>query len=1080
MFLLFSVLSFVQLYGQTDNARKTVKGIVIDNSTGSPLIGVMVVAEKNRTIGTITDNDGRFELSLPEGINSLQFTYLGYLTRTIEIKGKSQLQVIMDEDIQQLSEVVVVGYGSQKKETLTGSIAVIDSKKLVETPTANISNMLVGRAPGILSNQASGEAGNDNTTIRIRGVATLNSSGYEPLIVIDGIQSSMSAMNALDANEIEKVSILKDASSTAVYGVKGANGVIIITTKRGNVSAPRINLSYRYGTTELVSKLKLLGSYEYALYRNEAITNDMEPGNYQHLFSEDELWKFRNNRDYTPLEIEAMNLTDEQKTALANSPAMYYGSHDFMEEQFGNLSPQQQYNINVSGGSESMKYFLSVGNYSQKGVFNNADYGGANINSTYDRFNFRSNIDINIFKNLMLSVDFGGQVGTKQGILGSSQDGATSAYGRHKAMLVGILAGTPYAGPGIIDDKLVVAYGAYQNPLSGKGGGGWSPIATILQQPVLKSRTSNLNSTIKLKHDMDYITEGLSVSGTISYNDAYTKGVQTQKYVPTYTAIRNPENPVEILFFGGTITPATISDNVNNSKWNQIYIEGKIDYTRTFDKHAVAGLVLYNAQKTKYPGYEYNVPAGLIGLAGRFTYTYDERYLLEFNMGYNGSENFPEEKRFGFFPAYSLGWIVTNEHFIPKNDFLTWLKIRGSYGEVGNDQIGGRRFLYLPSTWNYANYTSLVYGYYFGASDGTSRDPYYYGSYESTVGNPNVTWERAKKTNVGLDINFFTNRLSFSGDVFQEKRDNILWNLGTVPSVVAATLPPANIGKVSNKGYEIQFGWRDRISDFEYGIGGNVSYAVNKIEYMDEPEYPYEWMNTTGFSIGQYKGFKTSGFYNTWEEANNRPYVSIDGNKVQAGDIRYVDINGDGVIDAEDKVPIGFSNLPRFSFGANIEMSYKGAYISVLFTGSDQGSMPMTDFYILNPFYMTNGAALQFQYDGRWTPEKAEQGIMPTFPRASTRTYSSQNGVMNDLWLRSTRFARLKNLEIGYNFINLGILKKYGLSGIRIFANGSNLYTWCPDLISGYDPEQEDSGGAANGYLYPPTRTYNFGINFQF
>ncbi|MDR1722509.1 MAG: SusC/RagA family TonB-linked outer membrane protein, partial [Tannerella sp.] len=423
MFLLFSVLSFVQLYGQTDNARKTVKGIVIDNSTGSPLIGVMVVAEKNRTIGTITDNDGRFELSLPEGINSLQFTYLGYLTRTIEIKGKSQLQVIMDEDIQQLSEVVVVGYGSQKKETLTGSIAVIDSKKLVETPTANISNMLVGRAPGILSNQASGEAGNDNTTIRIRGVATLNSSGYEPLIVIDGIQSSMSAMNALDANEIEKVSILKDASSTAVYGVKGANGVIIITTKRGNVSAPRINLSYRYGTTELVSKLKLLGSYEYALYRNEAITNDMEPGNYQHLFSEDELWKFRNNRDYTPLEIEAMNLTDEQKTALANSPAMYYGSHDFMEEQFGNLSPQQQYNINVSGGSESMKYFLSVGNYSQKGVFNNADYGGANINSTYDRFNFRSNIDINIFKNLMLSVDFGGQVGTKQGILGSSQDG---------------------------------------------------------------------------------------------------------------------------------------------------------------------------------------------------------------------------------------------------------------------------------------------------------------------------------------------------------------------------------------------------------------------------------------------------------------------------------------------------------------------------------------------------------------------------------------------------------------------------------------------------------------------------------
>ena len=316
----------------------------------------------------------------------------------------------------------------------------------------------------------------------------------------------------------------------------------------------------------------------------------------------------------------------------------------------------------------------------------------------------------------------------------------------------------------------------------------------------------------------------------------------------------------------------------------------------------------------------------------------------------------------------------------------------------------------------------------------------------------------------------FNNNLTVVADYFEERRANILWPLGTVPGIVAAELAPANIGKVHNRGYELSVGWNDRINDFTYGLGVNLAYAKNKIEYMDEPSYPYEWMNTTGFAIGQYKGFRMDGFYNNQQEASNRPYVDLDGNHVRMGDIRYVDIDGDGVINAQDRTPIGYSNLPLYTASSTVSLGYKGLSLSLLFTGSYGGSMPMSSFYILNPFYMVRGNALQFQYDGRWTPEKAEQGITPTFPRASVRNYDSQNGAMNDLWLRSTQFIRLKNAELAYTFQNVGKLRTIGISNVRVFLNGNNLLTWGSKLIDGFDPEQSDTGGASEGYLYPPRK----------
>lgn len=1079
--ILFSVFFAANLLNAQNisEGNVTIQGRIVDEQ-GEPVIGATILAE-NTTIGTLSDSQGNFRLTIPSGVENLTISFLGYVTQQIKVTPGKILHIILVEDQIMLSEVVVVGYGIQKKETVTGSIETVSMKELVQAPVANISNALVGRVPGLTALQSSGEPGDNFSTLRIRGMATLNWGGMEPLVVIDGVQSNFGILNTMDANEIDNISVLKDASATAVYGVRGANGVIIVTTRRGRPGRAQFSFSSNTGVSTLATRLQMLDSYEYALFRNEAIRNDRDPAHYRLLFSDDELWKFQNNRDYTPDEVNNMHgLSDRQKQALLNSPALYYTNKDFFEEQFGDYGSQQQYNFNVAGGTETTKYFASLGYFSQDGVFKPSGYGGSNLNSEFRRWNMRSNFDLDVVRNLKINIGIAGQFANKQGIMGNPQDGdVVGSYARHKAMLVSILGSPPFVGPGIIDGKLVSSFiGAGTNPLESKGGWGFSPVTSLFGLGIMQSQTTNLSSDIRLRHTMDYITPGLSVGGTVSYYDTYTTGKQIWRSVPMYSAMRNPDNPAEIIFIGGTVGPQSVTDNMNNYKWRQFYLEGSLHYDHTFGDHAVTGLLLYNAQRTYHPALLFSVPEGLMGIASRITYNYQERYLAEFNMGYNGSENFPENKRFGFFPAFSGGWVLSNEPFFPKNDYVSFVKFRASYGEVGNDKLAGRRFLYLPSTWS--NDGGWPDGYYFGNSNGSTKDPFYPGAYENVVGNPNVTWERARKTNLSMEINLFKNRLTFVGDIFREKRDNILWYLGTVPDIVAASLPPANIGIVHNRGFELQLGWSDRINDFRYGIRGDVSYAKNTIIFQDEPLYPYEWMNSTGFSLDQYKGWKSDGFYNSAEEAYNRPYSAIDGNKVQAGDLRYIDIDGDGKLDLNDNIPIGYGNHPRVGYSSTIDLGYKGFNLSVLFIGSDQGTFRIRDFYLLNPFYMTQGNALQFQYDGRWTPEKAANSEEITFPRASMRTYSTISGVESDFWIASTRFLRLKNVEISYLFSGDWV-KRVGLSGLRVYANGNNLYTWnSRRLIKGIDPEQQDSGGASQGYVYPMMRIYNFGLQLQF
>ena len=1055
-----------------------VKGTVLDEN-GLPLPGVNILIEGS-AIGTITDIDGRFSIQVPELKSILSFSYLGYVTQKLSVNASRDLKVIMGENSQVLSEVVVVGYGVQKKETVTGAISSISNKEIVKSPVGALSNALVGRVSGLSAIQKSGEPGFEESTIRIRGVGTY-SGDQNPLVVIDGIVRDLSTLNMIDPNDIETINVLKDASATAVYGVRGANGVIIATTKKGVQGKPQISFSANFGYTTPTTLPKLTDSYQFGRLRNEAIQNDgVRQDNL--IFTEDELWKFQNNRDYTPDEVAAMtHLTPAQRENLLNSPALYYTSHDYMSEFFRKSAPQQQYNINVSGGTEKVNYFTSVGFLNQEGLTTDYGYSNAPTSTNNKRTNFRSNFDFNVIKTIEFSIGISGQISNTKIFLNDYNESDQNS--RYRDMLKNIYESTPFAGPGIVDGKLINGF-AGDSPLDPtKGTSGKSPVASLLNKSAGRVTKSTLNTFFKIKHKMDYLTKGLSLRGTLSYDNYFSKTVNENSPIPMYTVMRDPENPTQNLYFGGILG----AEKYEEKAWykeRKLYLEGGIDYDRTFGKHHVTALALITAERLTKPGLLYNVPQGMYGVVGRVTYGYDNRYQAEFNVGYNGSENFAPGKQFGFFPAVSAGWTISQEPFFPKNDWVTWIKVRGSYGQTGNSNIGGKRFLYLPSSWEMQqSYVWPFSGYNFGSTDGSILNPWITGKSEKVVGNPDVTWERKISYNIAAEIRLFRDRLSFTADFFNENRNNILTTLETVPGIVGidvSVLPPVNVGKMSNKGYEMSVSWRDEISDFNYQIGGQVSYARNKIDYMADAPYEYTWMNKTGFSYGQYKAYVNSGFYNSAEEVANHPYNTVDGNCVQAGDLRIIDVNGDGVIDNRDMTPTGYSNVPRCAFSGNLFLEYKGFEISALFTGSLQGTFSMAG-YMISPFAQNKSNALEYMYDGRWTMENYLSGKAISYPRMSLNTTGSQNGPSNSFWYRSTDHVKLKNLEIAYTFKTQKFLSRLKISALRLYFNSNNLLTFGgKDLIEGIDPELSQDEKTTEGVIYPITRVYNFGFKIQF
>ena len=1013
----------------SSDGKDIITGTVYDTEN-VPLIGAFITV-KGENGGTVTNSDGNFELAVSDNA-ILQVSYIGFKSQEIPINRRGNLTIIMQEDSELLDEIVVVGYGKQKKESVTASISTIGTKELVQTPQSNISNMLVGRLPGLIATQRSGAPGEDASDILIRGVSTFTEN-TSPLIMIDGVERS--SFDGLDPNEIETLNILKDASATAVYGVRGANGVILITTRKGKIGAPKISYS---GNTALQCPTALpsyLNSADYATLYNEALRNDSYTNGtvYTPKFSDIDIELYRNG--YDPI---------------------LHPDVDWVEEFLKKVSVRTHHNINVSGGTETVKYFISLGYYDQNGMYKHTKLDeDHDVNPRSTRYNFRTNLDFQITRDLSASMQMSMQVSNVK----SPTNGNNSIW---KVMS----NSNPLNTPGMVDGKVMLV----ENAL-----GVENPWVSLLTWGYHKDLSNNINTTFRLNYDLSRILlKGLSVHGSVAYDNYYYSRKTYGKTYPIWHASRDEANPGNIL-----VVPDNEETNWSvSSSWGKnrkVYLEFGLDWARKFGKHSLTALLLYNQSKYYSPSLAYYVPNAYQGLVGRITYDYGSRYLAEFNMGYNGTENFAKGKRFGFFPAVSLGWVISQEPYFPKNDYVVFLKIRGSYGEVGNDKIGGDRFLYRPSTYGEAE-NLPINSYNFGDASAPNTSLMII---ETKLGNPDLTWEKAKKWNIGLEMNMFKDHLRITADFFRERRNNILANRNTEPMLIGASLPAYNFGEMENKGWECDVIYRNNIKDFNYWIRGNYSFARNKILFMDEVTPQYAYQKRTGRRKDQFFGLLFDGFYNSWEEVNalDRPISSWNGNKLQPGDIKYVDVNHDGIIDQYDAVPVGYSPIPEVIYGVSFGMDWKGFDLSVLFQGATNVSIKYFG-RALWPFINSRESAKSLIKE-RWTAERYAAGEPINFPRLSMNPSKNNdnNYQDSDFWIRDASYLRLKNVEIGYTFKGLKT-KRLGIESIRLYFSGSNLFTWT-DVID-LDPEAPSKSGSVEINTYPLQKVYNLGININF
>lgn len=842
---LLCICSTAATFAQT----ATVSGVVKDD-TGEPVIGAGVLV-KGTTLGTITDIDGHFSFRADDLNGVLVVSFVGMETQEIPMKGKGTFDIVLKSSNTLLEEVQVVAYGAQKKVTLTGSISSVNTDELLKVPTASIGNMLSGVLSGVSSIQSSGQPGGDDPDVFIRGISTLNTMNAKPLYLVDGVERSFFQ---IDPNEVENITILKDASSTAVFGVRGANGVIIVTTKRGKEGKAKINASFSYGIQTPTRMPEFVNSYDYATFLNEAYTNDGK------------------DPKFTPEAVEAFR---------THSNPIIYPDTDWMELLFKSSAPQTQGNVNISGGTERVRYFISMGMLDQKGFFKNHDTRyDANFN--FNRYNYRANLDIDFTKTTLVAINMGGRVEKRN--FPRSGDDINQLFRR-------IYWATPFSGPGIVDGKWIKGNSQYL-PVGLSDG-----LGNIYGRGYGSKTTNVVNLDLALTQKLDFVTKGLQFKIKVAYNSGYDhtkeRATSIESYQPWYrkdvTWMEHPagSDPNEVVYIqDGEAGLISYAESFGKSRdW---YAEASFDWKRDFDLHHLSALALYNQSKTYYPDSDYpGIPRGYVGLVGRVTYDYDNKYLIEGNVGYNGSENFAPGNRYGFFPAVSGGWVLTQEEFLKDNPVVNFLKIRASYGIVGNDRYHPYgtgfmdRFLYLPNSYFIGS------GYQFGT--GTSWSP---GAYEKSFGNSGLSWEKSAKQNYGIDFSLFNQKLSGSIDYFYEKRTDILAKASTDPIIHAMSLPVLNLGIVSNKGVELNLKWNHKINSFRYWTNLNVSYAKNKIVYQDEVPSEYTYTLKTGHPVGQPFGLKVRGFYyEGMEDVADHSYV------LKEGDVVYEDLNHDGKID---------------------------------------------------------------------------------------------------------------------------------------------------------------------------------------
>ncbi|HKL32889.1 MAG TPA: TonB-dependent receptor, partial [Tangfeifania sp.] len=914
--------------------------------------------------------------------------------------------------------------GQQKKVSITGAITSVDSDELLKSPTASVANSLAGKVTGLSSIQFSGQPGADDPTIYVRGVASLSEGRSQPLMIVDGVERSFMQ---LDANEIESITVLKDASATAVYGVRGANGVIIVTTKRGEIGKAKISASFSTGMQQPTRLLDFADSYTYGMRYNEAQMND-DPS-----LTENDLM-------FSPQALNAFQ---------TGSDPIIYPNTDWVDYILKPTAMQYKGNVNISGGTKKVKYFVSVGVLSQDGLFKTFD-SQYDYNFSYNRYNYRTNLDVDVTETTKVSLTAGGRVGV------TNEPNAKDGMGQLFRL---IYWSVPYSGPGIVDDKYLMSNNDYI-PMQKKDG-----LDPFYGRGFTNRLNNTLNFDIDVVQDLKFITQGLRFRTKIAYNTSYShskvRNSSVASYLPYYRKDVDEDAAADdmTIVYRKSGSEGNLGYYENYGKGRNWYMEAGFNYNQTFGSHNVGGLVLYNQNKVYYPSQFREIPTGLVGLVGRVTYDYKTKYLLDVNIGYNGSENFIRERRFGFFPAFSAGWIVSEEAFFAGVPFVDYLKLRASYGLVGNDKIGGDRFLYLPDSYNASSG-----GYNFGTDNPTDQTA----ASEGQIGNPFVTWETARKQNIGVDVKFFEGKLGVNFDYFLENREDILTYRGTVPGYVAYDLPAVNIGEVENKGFEVETRWNHKVNGaLRYWVNLNVSHAKNTIIFMDEVPQNEEYLYRTGHAVSQPFGYIFDKFFSESDIGDESiPNHQYD---LQPGDMVYKDLNDDGAINQDDQRPIGHPQYPEYTFGANLGFQWKNLDLSMSWAGATLTSRMLGETYRVAFGATQDRSLLQYMADGRWTPETANEA---TYPRM-TLIGQNNNTKDSDFWLRDASYLRLKNMEIGYNFSG-SFLKRFGISNLRAFLNGYNLLTF--DSLDITDPESRTGSNSA----YPLTKVYNVGFKLDF
>lgn len=1012
--LFFLMLCAGTTHAQTGNSKDLIKitGTVVD-SKGLSMPSATVI-EKGTKNAVSTDFEGSFTITVSSQQAILVFKYIGMKEVEIPVNNSKKINVTLQDETSDLQAVVVVGYGTQKKASVVGAIATIKPSLLQVGTARTLGNNLAGQVTGIMAVQRSGEPGYDQSDIKIRGISTFK-GGTNPLVLVDGIERNL---NDLDPSEIESFSVLKDAAASAVYGVRGANGVILINTKRGFVGTPTIQVRTEYSIQEPTKLPEFIKAAPYMTLLNQLATEQGRP----QLFSDDRIARTASNYD----------------------PDLYPDVNwiDAITKKFAFTS---RTNLNVAGGSEILRYALTASYYSENGIL------AADPNQTYDsetrlnRANVRTNVDVNVSKTTLLRVNIGGFLQN----INKANTSTDFLFGT-------AFETTPFVHPAIYSDGKIPRVFARENP--------W---AVGTQQGYYRQGGSKIESLVSLEQDLKGITPGLKAKFTYSF-DSYSENRITRGKSPDYYNVAT-QRDLDGSLIHGTVQAfgqEYLGYNTDAAFGNRrIYLEANTTYNRAFGKHDLSGLLLYNQDSyndgTAPQAFKHQ------GLAGRTSYTFDRKYVGEFNFGYNGSENFAKGNRYGFFPSVAMGWIASEEKFMePYKDVFNKLKIRGSYGLVGNDNIGGnRRFAYLTTISDNNNSD-----YWFGTGQGVKFE----GIEEGQIGVNDLTWEKVAKADIGIELGLF-NMMDLTVDVFQEKRKDIFVERNTVPTQAGfINAPWANFGKMENKGLEIGFNFNKQINaDFFMSWRFNFTYVENKVTERDEAEaVKGTYRSGTGIQNNTLWGYIAKGLYTDEDFASPgvlAPGLPVPtfGTSLRPGDIKYEDRNGDGIISGLDEGFIGGTTDPQIVYGFGSNLKYKQFDFSFFFQGIGKSERIIGGSNFIPGSGTGTLGNIYSNYEDRWTEENPSQDVF--WPRLSYGP-NANNAVASTWWKKDMSFGRMKTMEIGYS-LTKAMAERLYLQGLRIYISGNNL--WYVSNFKLWDPEL-DTG---NGLKYPSTKSVLFGLS---